>query len=106
MAPNHKALDATIHTLRLTQEAIPARWAEDTADELLTLVQMTFHDLSWLFSRSRCHRGRPLMARHLRHALHSTRVLSPICLRPWRSPIGRTPKASSQGLVRPRPQQR
>ena len=44
MPPNPEALDATIHTLHLTQEALPARWTEDTAEELLTLVQMTFHD--------------------------------------------------------------
>jgi hypothetical protein len=41
---DREALDATIRTLRLTQEAIPARWAEDTADELLTLVHITFDD--------------------------------------------------------------
>lgn len=44
MAADHEALNATVDTLRLTQEALPARWAEDTADELLTLVHMTFHD--------------------------------------------------------------
>jgi hypothetical protein len=42
--PESEALDAAIHVLRLTQEAIPSRWDEDTADELLTLVQLTFHD--------------------------------------------------------------
>jgi hypothetical protein len=42
---NTEALSATIHTLQLTQETVPARWAEDTSDELLTLVGITFHDL-------------------------------------------------------------
>jgi hypothetical protein len=40
-----EALNSTIYTLRLTQEAIPALWREDTADELLTVVQMTFNEL-------------------------------------------------------------
>jgi len=44
MSPDSDALAAAIHVLQLTQEAIPARWEEDTADELLTLVQLTFHD--------------------------------------------------------------
>lgn len=41
---DREALDAAIYTLRLTQEAIPARWTEDTADELLALVHLTFHE--------------------------------------------------------------
>ncbi len=44
MTPDTEALDAAIEVLRLTQEAIPARWEEDTADELLMLVHLTFHD--------------------------------------------------------------
>ena len=44
VVPDPEALDATIYTLRLTLEAVPARWSEDTADELLTLVQIIFHD--------------------------------------------------------------
>jgi len=42
---NPEALNTTIHTLRLTKQTVPARWAEDTSDELLTLVGITFHDL-------------------------------------------------------------
>jgi hypothetical protein len=44
MALYDDALDAAIHVLPLTQEAIPSRWDEDTADELLTLVHLTFHE--------------------------------------------------------------
>jgi hypothetical protein len=44
MVPDRDALDATVHTLHLTLDATPARWGEDTADEMLTIVQMTFHD--------------------------------------------------------------
>jgi hypothetical protein len=44
MSLNSDALEAAIRTLRLTQDAIPARWSEDTADELLTLVAITFHE--------------------------------------------------------------
>jgi hypothetical protein len=44
MALDSDALEAAIHVLRLTREAIPARWDEDTADELLTLVHLTFHE--------------------------------------------------------------
>lgn len=44
MVPDRDALDATVHALHLTLDATPARWGEDTADELLTLVQLTFHD--------------------------------------------------------------
>jgi hypothetical protein len=44
MASEREGLAAVIHALWLTQETTPARWAEDTADELLTLVQITFHD--------------------------------------------------------------
>lgn len=39
-----QALDAAIQALRLTLDATPARRSEDTAQELLTLVQITFHD--------------------------------------------------------------
>lgn len=44
MTPGSDALDATVQALRLTLDATPARWGEDTADELLTLVHLTFHD--------------------------------------------------------------
>jgi hypothetical protein len=38
------ALDAVLHVLRLSQQALPARWDEDTVDERLTLVGITFYD--------------------------------------------------------------
>jgi hypothetical protein len=44
MGGNDQGVDAALYVLGLTEEAIPARWREDTASELLTLVQMTFHD--------------------------------------------------------------
>ncbi len=39
------ALEATLRTLRLTPGAVPTRWDEDTADELLHVVQLTFCNL-------------------------------------------------------------
>lgn len=39
------ALEATLRTLRLTPGAVPTRWDEDTADEMLHMVQMTFCNL-------------------------------------------------------------
>ena len=44
MSGDDGSIDAALYVLALTEEAVPARWCEDTASELLTLVQMTFHD--------------------------------------------------------------
>jgi hypothetical protein len=41
-AIDQEALEATVETLRLTQDAIPARWTEDTSDQLPILVAITF----------------------------------------------------------------
>lgn len=46
MELDREAREAAIQTLRLARDAMPARWAEGTADELLTLVQISFHDLT------------------------------------------------------------
>jgi hypothetical protein len=89
VAPNHKALDATIHTLRLTQEAIPARWAEDTADELLTLVQMTFHDfvvavLAEPLPSGTPSDGPPLATRAALHARVIADLLTALAIAYWK----------------------
>jgi hypothetical protein len=44
LMPDNDALEAAVQTLRLTQATTPARWSEDTADELLMLVHLTFHE--------------------------------------------------------------
>jgi hypothetical protein len=89
MAPNHEALDATSHTLRLTQEAIPARWAEDTADELLTLVQMTFHDfvvavLAEPLPSETPSDGPPLATRAALHARVIADLLTALAIAYWK----------------------
>jgi hypothetical protein len=108
MAPNHKALDATIHTLRLTQEAIPARWADDTADELLTLVQMTFHDfvvavLAEPLPSGTPSDGPPLATRAALHARVIADLLTALAIAYWKDTeselSGVSPDLAASGLM-------
>jgi hypothetical protein len=94
------ALDAAVETLRLTQEAIPSRWSEDTADEILGLVQLTFHDyivavLADPMPAGRPDEGRPTLA--MRAALHGRAVaglLTTFALAQWQETGATAPEGT------------
>lgn len=88
--PDSDALEAAVRTLRLTQETTPARWSEDTADELLMLVHLTFHEfivavLADPVPSGKPEDGRPPLA--VRAALHGRAIadlLTALAIRHWK----------------------
>ncbi len=94
------ALDAAVETLRLTREAMPSRWSDDTPDELLGLVQLSFHDyvvavLADPMPPARPEEGRPALA--MRAALHGRAVaglLTTLALAQWKETGAAAPMAT------------
>ncbi len=92
--PDSDALEAAIQALRLTLEATPARWSEDTADELLVLVHLTFHEyifevLAVPMPSGKPEDGRPPLA--VRAALHGRAIadlLTALAIQHWRETGG------------------
>jgi hypothetical protein len=113
MTLDREALDAAVDTLRLTLDTTPARWSEDTADELLTLVQLTFHDyivevLADPMPAGLPEEGRPALA--VRAALHGRAVadlLTALAIKYWKETgeelseldVGEAPRALTRRWI-------